>query len=108
MSISKKFLSYGAVLLIASILVAALGTFTAEITSASSGVSVEFANLATKLGIGQSTAGYIISLINNGSTIWSIASLVAGVSGAGLLAAGGIQGIKYAIKKKGADAAAAW
>ena len=46
--------------------------------------------------------------IRDRSTIASIVSAVAGVTGAGLIAAGGIQTVKYMIKKKGKDKAAAW
>jgi hypothetical protein len=34
--------------------------------------------------------------------------MVSAVSGAGLIAAGGIAGIKYVIKKQGRDKAVAW
>ncbi|MBK0149876.1 circularin A/uberolysin family circular bacteriocin, partial [Bacillus sp. S74] len=43
-----------------------------------------------------------------GSTVLTIISMVSAVSGAGLIAAGGIAGIKYVIKKKGRDKAVAW
>ncbi|WP_396022506.1 uberolysin/carnocyclin family circular bacteriocin [Bacillus cereus group sp. BfR-BA-01379] len=46
--------------------------------------------------------------MDTGSTIMTIVSIVTAVTGTGLIAAGGIAGIKYVIKKQGKDKAAAW
>ena len=70
--------------------------------------STNIANLAAKLGISLSSAGVVINLVSGGATAWTIISLVFGVTGAGLALAGGIAGIKYVIKQRGKDAAAAW
>ncbi|MCO6330801.1 MULTISPECIES: uberolysin/carnocyclin family circular bacteriocin [Staphylococcus] len=104
---TKSLFKYGMIFVAASLLVVLFGTLTGDISGASSS-SMEFANFATKVGVSDATAGKVIDLVSAGSTVASIVSAVAGVTGAGLIAAGGIQTVKYMIKKKGKDKAAAW
>lgn len=94
--------------LLASLLTFALGLMSAQVTTEIGTVNSSFALLATKLGIKQATAGLIIDLVSGGSTLWSIVAAVAGISGAGLIAIGGITAIKAVIKKSGRDFAIAW
>lgn len=51
---------------------------------------------------------YGLDLVSGGSTLWSIVAAVAGLSGAGLIAIGGITAIKAVIKKSGRDFAISW
>ena len=96
---TKSLFKYGMIFVAASLLVVLFGTLTGDISGISSS-SMEFANFATKVGVSDATAGKVIDLVSAGSTIASIVSAVAGVTGAGLIAAGGIQTVKYMIKKK--------
>ncbi|MFG6147741.1 uberolysin/carnocyclin family circular bacteriocin [Halobacillus sp. B23F22_1] len=108
MQLSRMNVGVFTTVVLSSVLVLLFGLATMQV----SGVAVDggsmFGFLATKLGVTQSTASAVINMVNSGSTILTIVSVIAGVSGAGLLAAGGISGIKYVIKKRGTDAAAAW
>jgi circularin A/uberolysin family circular bacteriocin len=94
--------------LIAIIMIGFLGTVTGDISVTSTGFSGQSSFLASKLGLTNLSANRIVYLIDTGSTIMTIVSIVTAVTGAGLIAAGGIAGIKYVIKKQGKDKAAAW
>lgn len=105
----KKYVNFFMVFGIASIILVAFGIGSGEVSSiALASEATNIANLAAKLGISLSSAGVVINLVSGGATVWTIISLVFGVTGAGLALAGGIAGIKYAIKHQGKDAAAAW
>ncbi|MDI0275114.1 circular bacteriocin, circularin A/uberolysin family [Bacillus safensis] len=71
-------------------------------------IQTTFSMLATKLGISQATAGVVIDMIAGGSTLWTIVAAVAGLSGAGLIAVGGITAIKAVIKQNGKKFAVSW
>lgn len=67
-----------------------------------------FAHLATQLGVSQASAGLAIDIISGGAGIWSVVAAVAGLSGAGLIAVGGLAAIKQVIKNEGKDFATSW
>jgi circularin A/uberolysin family circular bacteriocin len=67
-----------------------------------------FAQLATQLGISQAAAGLAIDLISGGAGVWSVVAAVAGLSGAGLIAVGGISAVRAVIRNQGRDFAVSW
>ncbi|HDR6267832.1 circular bacteriocin, circularin A/uberolysin family [Bacillus sp. S70] len=109
LTISKREkLTVTSFMMVSIIMVTFFGTVTGNIPITEIDFGSQSSFFATKLGLTQSAAAIVIDLINKGSTVLTIISMVSAVSGAGLIAAGGIAGIKYVIKKKGRDKAVAW
>ncbi|MBF7018130.1 hypothetical protein [Staphylococcus durrellii] len=74
---------------VASLLVVLFGTLIGDISRDSSS-SMEFANFVTKVGVTDVTAGRVIEFVSAESTVASIVIAIAGVTGAGRIASGGI------------------
>ncbi|EHM34803.1 Hypothetical protein EfmE4453_2321, partial [Enterococcus faecium E4453] len=64
--------------------------------------------LSANIGISSYAAKKVIDIINTGSTVATIISIVAAVVGGGLITAGIVATAKSLIKKYGAKYAAAW
>ncbi|HBL1326856.1 TPA: uberolysin/carnocyclin family circular bacteriocin [Enterococcus faecium] len=64
--------------------------------------------LSANIGISSYAAKKVIDIINTGSTVATIISIVAAVVGGGLITAGIVTTAKSLIKKYGAKYAAAW
>lgn len=104
---TKNLFKYGVIFTVASALLLAFSTVVGDLSLATS-ADMGFANLATKVGISEVTAGQIIDAISAGSTLASVTSLLLTTTGVGFLGAGAFQTAKYLIKKKGKHEAAAW
>ena len=72
------------------------------------GLFVEAPMLTANLGISSYAAKKVIDIINTGSAVATIISIVAAVVGGGLITAGIVATAKSLIKKYGAKYAAAW
>ncbi len=64
--------------------------------------------LSANIGISSYAAKKVIDIINTGSTVATIISIVAAVVGGGLITAGIVATAKSLIKKYGTKYAAAW